>query len=230
MLLVRKRSWVAPTKTTDDQTAVESSYKIFKWVKTGQTVIHEEEEEEDEEEKQDTESQQQIIQNDCTSKTTESVAAPADGPNNGAALENLVEQGSVASILAEQLDRQAPETASSAVDAAAAAVEAVAAAVYGSVATKKPSAGESEELSKATTPDTMPQPTTESSAVVDGLEVLASTSSAMEMSKVPAVPPPNAENYVTEIQALPPTTDQIVTTESTSHNSPTPANGTEQGT
>ncbi|KAJ2847716.1 hypothetical protein IWW36_003712 [Coemansia brasiliensis] len=37
-----KRSWVTPAQASGDE--AESPYKIFKWIKTGQTVIHEDEE------------------------------------------------------------------------------------------------------------------------------------------------------------------------------------------
>ncbi|KAJ2610252.1 hypothetical protein H4S08_003694 [Coemansia sp. RSA 1365] len=186
------------------------SYKILKWVKTGQTVIHEEEEEEEEKQDNDT---QQGLQESSASKLTESGAATADA-NDVVVLANPVEQGSIASIVAEQLDRQAPDTATSAVDAAAAAVDAVATAVYGSASIDNPSIGGSEELSKISTPDAVPQITTNSSAA-SAIEVDASNSDAL-----PAVPPPNAENSVTEIQALPPSTNQIVMKDSSSHNSP----------
>ncbi|PIA13693.1 hypothetical protein COEREDRAFT_89334 [Coemansia reversa NRRL 1564] len=221
-----KRSWVAPTKTTDDQTTMPLSYKILKWVKTGQTVIHEEEEEE--EVKQGNETQQQGLQDGTASKSTESATATGGDANDEVVvLKNPIEQGSIASIVAEQLDRQAPDTAISPVDAAAAAVEAVATTVYGSASMDKPSIGGSEELSKVSTPDAVPQITTNSSTIGSGLEVNASTNDAL--SKVPAVPPPNAENSVTEIQALPPSTNQIAMKDSSPHNSPT-SNNADMGT
>ncbi|KAJ2498715.1 hypothetical protein GGH96_004073 [Coemansia sp. RSA 1972] len=37
-----KRSWMTPAQTSDEDTP--SPYKVFKWVKTGQTVIHEDDE------------------------------------------------------------------------------------------------------------------------------------------------------------------------------------------
>ncbi|KAJ2122263.1 hypothetical protein IW147_003559 [Coemansia sp. RSA 720] len=37
-----KRSWMTPAQTSDEDTS--SPYKVFKWVKTGQTVIHEDDE------------------------------------------------------------------------------------------------------------------------------------------------------------------------------------------
>ncbi|KAJ2156950.1 hypothetical protein GGF46_004844 [Coemansia sp. RSA 552] len=184
-----KRAWVTPAKAADeedtstDSTAASAPYKVFKWVKTGQTVIHEDDEDE--------ESQSQAVTEPVTAADTDIAAETGAAADTDIAAETAVPDNTMQpkeAVQAEQAGNTGTETPAegppeenpptSSIDAAEEGVTMIEDLSIGALAPRP-----SEQAEAAAAAEV--QPSAESMA----MEVLASAASTRSTDGTPAIQP-----------------------------------------